>query len=55
MEFKIDTFEQYQSIYAHSIAAPEAFWASVAENFLWKRKWDKVLDWNFHEPQIVFQ
>jgi len=52
MEFKIDTFEQYQSIYAHSIAAPEAFWASVAENFLWKRKWDKVLEWNFHEPQI---
>ena len=52
MEFKIDTFEQYQSIYAHSIAEPEAFWASIAENFLWKRKWDKVLDWNFHEPQI---
>ena len=52
MEFKIDTFDQYQSIYAHSIAAPEAFWASVAENFLWKRKWDKVLDWNFQEPQI---
>ncbi len=52
MEFKIDTLEQYQSIYAHSIAAPEAFWASVAENFLWKRKWDKVLEWNFHEPQI---
>ena len=52
MEFKIDTFEQYQSTYAHSIAEPEAFWASIAENFLWKRKWDKVLDWNFHEPQI---
>ena len=52
MEFKIDNFEQYQSIYAHSIAAPEAFWASVAENFLWKRKWDKVLDWNFQDPQI---
>jgi len=52
MEFKIDTFEQYQSIYAHSIAAPEAFWATVADNFLWKRKWDKVLDWNFQEPQI---
>lgn len=52
MEFKIDNFEHYQSIYAHSIAAPEAFWASVAENFLWKRKWDKVLDWNFQDPQI---
>jgi acetyl-CoA synthetase len=52
MEFKIDNFEQYQSIYAHSIAEPEAFWAAVADNFLWKRKWDKVLDWNFQEPQI---
>jgi acetyl-CoA synthetase len=52
MEFKIDTFEQYQSIYAHSIAEPEAFWAAVADNFLWKRKCDKVLDWNFQEPQI---
>jgi acetyl-CoA synthetase len=52
MEFKIDTFEQYQSIYTHSVEAPEAFWAAVADNFLWKRKWDKVLDWNFQEPQI---
>ncbi len=52
MEFKIDTFEQYQSIYAQSIAAPEVFWAAVADNFFWKKKWNKVLDWNFHEPQI---
>ena len=52
MEFKIDTFEQYQSIYTHSVEAPEAFWAAVADNFLWKRKWDKVLEWNFQEPQI---
>lgn len=52
MEFKIDSFEQYQSIYAHSIASPEAFWASIADHFLWKKKWDKVLNWNFHDPQI---
>jgi acetyl-CoA synthetase len=52
MEFKIDSFEQYQSIYAHSIASPEAFWASIADHFLWKKKWDKVLNWNFQDPQI---
>ncbi len=52
MEFKIDSFEQYKSIYAHSIASPEAFWASIADHFLWKKKWDKVLNWNFHDPQI---
>ena len=52
MEFKIDSFEQYKSIYAHSIASPEAFWASIADHFLWKKKWDKVLNWNFQDPQI---
>ena len=31
---------------------PEKFWAEVAENFLWKKKWDKVLDWNFSQPEI---
>jgi len=31
---------------------PEGFWASVAENFLWRKKWDRVLDWNFTEPKI---
>jgi acetyl-CoA synthetase len=24
----------------------------VAENFTWKKKWDKVLDWNFKEPRV---
>ncbi|MEN9369600.1 MAG: hypothetical protein RI952_465 [Bacteroidota bacterium] len=52
MEFKIDTFEQYQSIYQHSVAQPEQFWAQIANEFLWKKKWDKVLDWNFQEPNI---
>jgi acetyl-CoA synthetase len=31
---------------------PEEFWASVANNFLWKKKWDKVLEWNFKEPNV---
>ena len=52
MEFKIDTFEQYQSIYQYSVAQPEQFWAQIANEFFWKKKWDKVLDWNFQEPNI---
>jgi acetyl-CoA synthetase len=31
---------------------PEQFWATVAENFSWKKKWDKVLSWNFEEPKV---
>jgi acetyl-CoA synthetase len=50
--FQIKSAEQYQTDYDKSVADPEGFWASVAENFLWKKKWDTVLDWNFTEPKI---
>lgn len=50
--FQITSLEQYHSDYAKSIENPEVFWADIAENFQWKRKWDKVLDWNFSEPKI---
>ena len=50
--FQIKSFEQYHTDYNKSVADPEAFWASVAENFVWQKKWDKVLEWNFTEPKI---
>jgi acetyl-CoA synthetase len=49
---RIKTFEEYQQAYKQSVENPEAFWAGVAENFLWKKKWDKVLEWNFDEPKV---
>lgn len=50
--YQLQTFQDYQEAYKHSVEDPTAFWASIAENFTWKRKWDTVLDWNFKEPQI---
>ena len=50
--YQIKSFEEYKSAYKKSIEEPETFWAEVAENFLWKKKWDKVLNWNFTEPKI---
>ncbi len=52
MDLNIRSFEDYQAKYKQSVEAPEEFWAGVAENFQWKKKWDKVLDWNFKEPNI---
>jgi acetyl-CoA synthetase len=49
---RITSFEQYQQEYKKSVENPEAFWAEQAEQFVWKKKWDKVLDWNFKEPDI---
>ncbi|MBS1269093.1 MAG: Acetyl-coenzyme A synthetase [Gammaproteobacteria bacterium] len=34
----------YQAIYERSIKDPEGFWADVAEDIRWFKKWDKVLD-----------
>lgn len=48
----IDSFEAYQEVYRRSIEEPEAFWEEVASQFLWKKKWDKVLEWDFHKPSV---
>jgi len=50
--YQLQTMEQYQNAYAQSVQDPEAFWAAVADNFTWQKKWDKVLDWNFKEPRV---
>jgi acetyl-CoA synthetase len=52
MNYQISSFSEYQEIYKYSVEQPEAFWAEVASNFHWKKTWDKVLDWNFTEPNI---
>ena len=50
--YQIQSFDQYKEAYQKSIDTPEAFWADVAENFYWHKRWDKVLDWNFTEPKV---
>ena len=49
---KINSPEEFRSTYQFSVERPEAFWASIAEEFIWKKKWDTVLQWNFKEPDI---
>ena len=50
--YQIKSLDQYHQDYKKSIDNPEAFWANVADHFLWRKKWDRVLDWNFSEPKI---
>jgi acetyl-CoA synthetase len=49
---QITTLEDYKTTYQLSVDQPEQFWAGIADNFLWRKKWDKVLSWNFSEPDI---
>jgi len=50
--YQIKSLEQYHETYKKSVEDPEGFWATVAENFQWRKKWDKVLEWNFKEPKV---
>jgi len=50
--FQITSQQQYNEAYKSSVENPEDFWAQVAENFSWRKSWDKVLEWNFTEPNI---
>jgi acetyl-CoA synthetase len=49
----IKSFNQYKKEYARSVKNPEAFWTEQAEQFTWRKKWDKVLEWDFvgHDVQ----
>ena len=50
--FQVNSIEQYKAAYKKSVDDPEGFWGDVASSFFWKKKWDKVLEWNFKEPDI---
>lgn len=52
MTSQITSFEEYQKVYQQSVTDPEGFWAAQAETFQWRKKWDKVLDWNFRDPDV---
>jgi acetyl-CoA synthetase len=52
MSQKINNFAEYHAEYQKSVEQPEEFWAEKAEQFVWKKKWDKTLEWNFDEPKI---
>src|SRR6185369_17156076 len=42
----IKSLEEYERIYKDAKDNPEKFWAGVAEELHWFKKWDKVLEWN---------
>lgn len=52
MSIKINSFEEYKSQYQQSVENPEKFWENIANTFVWKKKWDKTLEWNFDEPNV---
>jgi acetyl-CoA synthetase len=43
----VKSMDEYKFLYQSSIDDPEGFWSDMAEGFYWKKKWDKVRDYNY--------
>ncbi|MCB0399387.1 MAG: acetate--CoA ligase [Winogradskyella sp.] len=51
--YHIKHFEEYFQVYRKSVRNPESFWEEIAEeHFVWRKKWDNVLSWDFQKPEI---
>lgn len=51
--YHIKHLEEYYQVYRKSIRNPEAFWEEIAEeHFVWRKRWDNVLSWDFKKPEI---
>lgn len=49
---KIENLSEYFLAYEKSVANPETFWERVANQFFWRKKWDKVVDFNFEKADV---
>ncbi len=51
--YHIKHLEEYFQVYRKSVRNPEGFWEEIAEeHFVWRKKWNSVLDWDFSKPEI---
>ncbi len=46
------SLEDYQRAKEQALAHPSQFWAEIAANFDWQKKWDTVLEYDFHKPEV---
>ena len=51
--YHIKNLEEYFQVYRKSVREPENFWEEIAEeHFVWRKKWNKVLSWDFTKPEV---
>ncbi|MGV6846272.1 MAG: AMP-binding protein, partial [Lutibacter sp.] len=51
--YHIKHLEEYFQVYRKSVRNPEVFWEEIAEeHFVWRKRWNKVLSWDFNKPEI---
>jgi acetyl-CoA synthetase len=47
----VKTMAEYEALYKRAADDPEGFWADVASELSWMKKWDHVLDWKLPDAR----
>ncbi|RNL90764.1 acetate--CoA ligase [Sinomicrobium pectinilyticum] len=50
--YEVKSLEQYFKVYKRSVREPRKFWSKIAEDFVWYKKWDKVLEYRLEEAEV---
>jgi len=48
----ITNLVEYEQQYCKSNLQPEEFWEQQASTLLWRKKWDRVLEFDFYKPEV---
>lgn len=48
----VRSLSEYHSARQQAITNPEDFWSAIASGLTWRKRWDKVLEWDFHKPEV---
>ena len=48
---RIGSMADYEKLYQRAEADPEGFWAEVAGELEWTKKWNRVLDWKLPDAK----
>ncbi|UXP33222.1 acetate--CoA ligase [Reichenbachiella agarivorans] len=49
---KVENLSEYFLAYEKSVANTDTFWERIANQFYWRKKWDKVVESDFEEAKV---
>ncbi|MAU64387.1 MAG: acetate--CoA ligase [Flavobacteriaceae bacterium] len=48
------SIDDYDRLYKESVTNPEFFWEKIALSFIWRKKWNNVLSFDFNKPEFTW-
>lgn len=52
MGLRIHSLGGYIHEYQRSVVDPGGFWGAIADAFFWRKRWERVLDWDAEIPRV---